>query len=314
VSSEQRIRAVLFYLSVFIFIIGLPFILSFALGLKFDLRTLKFTKTGIILLETQPQGASVYINGKLLDEKTPAAIRELLPGNYNIIIELPKYYSWQSDVNIGAGKLVRLDKIILFPLRPNIKQLNKNDISSFWVDKEKEKVYYLSSDGTSIFRSEMDGSESKEMAVLPQGCASFGKWKVSPDRRKVFCFGQNQLVVVVFDSVNLKTNNKESFVTHNIEEKIVDAFWHSDSYHIVLVSAKNIEVIEAGLNVAAVNLVNLNKKGTSCFYDTDKDVLYFTDSERALDGRVYDNLYKLEFGTKFNLLQLQELILPKTNE
>ncbi|MBI4708491.1 MAG: hypothetical protein HY761_11305, partial [Candidatus Omnitrophica bacterium] len=195
-----------------------------------------------------------------------------------------------------------------------IKQLNKNDISGFWIDKDKEKVYYLSSDGMEVFRSELDGSGYKEIAVLPQGCAVSGKWKVSPDRKKLFCLGKYQLSVFSIDPANGKTNKKEAFVTHATEEKIIDAFWHSDSYHIVLVGSKNIEVIEIGMNVSAVNLVNLNKKDVSCYYDEDKDVLYFIDSERAADGRVYDNLYKLEFGTRFNLLQLQELILPKTNE
>jgi len=63
--NEQRIRAILFYLSVVIFLMGLPFILSFALGYNFDRRTFKFTKTGLLVLKTQPSGASVYLDEKL---------------------------------------------------------------------------------------------------------------------------------------------------------------------------------------------------------------------------------------------------------
>lgn len=37
--NEQKIRAILFYLSLIIFLAGLPFILSFALGYKFDAQT-----------------------------------------------------------------------------------------------------------------------------------------------------------------------------------------------------------------------------------------------------------------------------------
>ena len=66
--NEQKIRGILFYLSVSIFFIGLPFILSYALGYKFNPRTLKFTQTGLISIKKTPE-THIYLDSKLLTKR-----------------------------------------------------------------------------------------------------------------------------------------------------------------------------------------------------------------------------------------------------
>ena len=115
--SEQRIRALLYYLSGSIFIIGLPLILTFALGLKFNQKTLKFTPTGLISIRTQPEGASIYLDGKLLNDKTPATLRELIPATYNLRLELEGRFPWTGQAQVFARHLIR--------------QINRTVFSSF---------------------------------------------------------------------------------------------------------------------------------------------------------------------------------------
>lgn len=309
--NEQRIRAVLFYLSVVIFLIGLPFILSYALGYKFNRRTFKFTKTGLLVLKSQPSGASVYLDEKLLNVKTPATITELLPGRYSLRLELEKHYPWFNEVNVDAGKVARLEKIILFPLRSNIKQLNRDRLSSFWVDDERETIYYINPEDNSIYKSDLEGRNSKKIVDFIPLLPSAIKWKLSPDREKLLYFNAHQIGIVYLLPQN-KISQEPSFVLNYSNDKIIDVFWYSDSYHLVLVSHKSIEALEAQPQGDTVVLVNLNKKNTYCFYDTRADTLYFLDSQRAADGNLYDNLYKLELNTRIFLLQ--ELIKLKSNE
>lgn len=309
--NEQRIRAILFYLSVVIFLIGLPFILSFALGYKFDRRTFKFTKTGLLVLKTQPSGASVYLDEKLLNVKTPATIAELLPGRYSLRLELEKHYPWFNEVNVDAGKVARLEKVILFPLRSNIKQLNRDRLSSFWVDEDRETIYYINPEDNSIYKSDLEGRDSEKIVdFLPLQPPAI-KWKLSPDREKLLYFNAYQIGIVYLEPQN-KISQGQPFVLNYSDDKIIDIFWHSDNYHLVLVSRKSIEALEAQPQTEPVLLVNLNKKNTSCFYDTRTDTLYFLDSQRAADGNFYDNLYKLELNAKTFLLQ--DLIKLKSNE
>ena len=310
-SGEQRLRAILFYLSLFIFFIGLPFILSFALSYKFNTKTFKFTKAGLIVIKTQPQSASIYLDGKLIDDKTPATINELLPGKYRLRLELDNHYAWFGEVNVEAGKVMRLEKIILFPLRSNAIQLNKEKISSFWVDDEKEKIYYIDQDENIIYRSDLNGENFEEIGVLPD-TLQIKKWKISPDKEKLLCFNIHQIAVINLQPQSDLTDANSAVMLDYPNSRITDVFWHSDSYHLILVTDRNIEVREAVPEAMPVNLINLNKKNITYFYDDTKDTLYFMDSERAEDGKLYDNVYKLELSTKFS--PFKGLIKPRLNE
>jgi len=308
VSGEQKIRAFLFYLGVFIFFIGLPFILSSALSYKFNPRIFRFTKAGLIALKTQPQGAGIYLNGALLNEKTPATINELLPGEYHLRLELENYYPWSAVVSVEAGNVRRMEKIILFPLRPNIKQLNKEKISSFLVDKEKDKVYYLNQGEGVIYKSDLEGDNFELIGSFPPMRPLPVKWKISPDKEKLLSFNLHQIVVVNLRPSHKPYSTESPLVLDSPDRKIIDIFWHSDSYHLILITDSNIEAQEAILQSVPVDIVDLNKNNVSAFYDENKDTLYFIDNQKAADGKFYDNLFKLELSTKFSLIK------PRANE
>jgi hypothetical protein len=218
---------------------------------------------------------------------------------------LKNYYPWSGEVEVEAGKVTRLEKIILFPLRPNIKQLNIEKIASFCIDEERERIYYIDQEENVIYRSDLEGESFKEVGSLPQINPLPKKWKVSPDKEKLLGFNLHQVAIIY---LNLQNDSSVGlpFVLEYSSHRIVDVFWHSDSYHLILITDKNIEVLEANPQAIPVELVTLNGKNASCFYDDSKDVLYFLDSQKAADGRLYDNVYKLELSTK--IYPFRELI------
>jgi len=292
----QKTRGVLFYLSVLLFFVGLPFILAFALGYKFNQRTLKFVKTGLIFIKTQPAGAKVYLNGKLLPEKSPASIQELLPGTYKINLELAQHYPWKAEVEVETGKVSRVDKVILFPQRPNLQQLNQEKFSSFRVDFEKRAVYYLDQEKKVIYRSNLEARNFEDIASLPDNFTPINGWKVSADQKKMVIFNQHQISVIFFDS-QIDDEDAASIVLLDYpQEEIADIFWHSDSYHLVVMTDKHVQVVESREGALPTNLVELNKGGAAAFYDTKEDALYFSDNQRTSEGSFYNNLYKLELS------------------
>lgn len=294
--NEQKIRSLLFYLSLSIFLIGLPIILSFALGYKLDTRTFRFTKTGLISLKTQPQGAEIYLDGRLLNEKTPYTIIELLPGKYNIRLELKGHYPWIGEVTVRAGKVIRQEKIILFPLRPDIKQLNKERVSSFWADTDKGEVYYFDTEDGAIYKSDPEGGFFEFLGNVAEILSPAAKWKVSLDRQKLVYFNYRKAMVINLSPGGL--SYVPPVVLDYPRKKIIDIFWHSDSYHLIVVTDSDIEVLEAKPEAIAVSLVNLNKRNTVAFYDEKRNILYFTDSQRAEDGKLYENVYKLDLSVR----------------
>ncbi|MFA6130470.1 MAG: PEGA domain-containing protein [Candidatus Omnitrophota bacterium] len=317
-SAFQRARSLLFYLSLLLFFGGLPFILSFALGYKFNAHTLRFVKAGLIYIKTQPEGASIYLNGKLIPEKSPASIQELLPGVYKITLRLAKYYPWKSEVDVEAGKVSRIDKVILFPLKPDLQQLNQGGFSSFRVDIEKGAIYYLDQDNKTVYRSNLDGSNFDDIASLPEKLSQINGWEVSMDKSKMFIFGPHQISVIFFDNrpdyeYSDSSVYLDSFVYLDYpQEKIIKVFWHSDSYHLIVLTNKHVAVIESRPQAKAVNLVELNKEAMEAFYDNKRQVLYFSDSQRSPEGRFNNNLYKLDLSPELYLLE--RLMKKKTNE
>lgn len=311
-STEQRIRAILFYLSVFSFLIGLPFILSFALGYKFNINTFKFTKTGLISIKTQPQGAIVYFNNKLLNDKTPLTINELLPGKYSIRLEIEGHYPYFREIEVDEGKVTRLEKVILFPLRTDIKQLNKEKFTLAFPDEPRNLIYYINQDECVIYRSDTQGEHFEKISdFLPLAPAPKG-WVQSWDKDKILCFNSRQIEIIYLQK-DKELFFKESFFVINYPSgPINQVFWYSDNYHIVVVSDSRIDILEANPQSSAVTAVRLNKKNALSFYDERTDSIYFTDSQKAADGKVYDNLYKMELSARS--FPLQELIKTKTDE
>lgn len=306
---EQKIRALLFYLSVLVFFTGLPPILSSTLGYKFDRRTFKFTKTGLIALKTQPPGARIYLGRKLLPLKTPATINELLPGAYSLRLELEDHFPWSGEVEVQANRVTRLEKIILFPLLPQVKQVNKEKFSSFVVDEEKGVLYYIDATEGRVYRSDLEGEGFKRVADFNRLPEEAFRWKLSPDRTKLLYFNARTIGIVYLDSAfSLQTD----FSLNYRGGGILDVFWHSDSYHLIVVGDRKVEALEAQPYALPVALVGLNKKNTQAFYHTGSDVLYFLDSQKAPDGNYYDNLYQLDLGKR--LFALPEFMRRKTDE
>ena len=302
--SEQKVRACLFYLSVTVFLAGLPFILSSALGYKFNTRTFKFAKTGIISLKTQPEGASIYLDGKLMNEKTPVTINELLPGTYSLTLQLKEHYPWVSQVYVEPRKVARLEKIILFPIRSHIKQLNQERVSLFWLDKENNRIYYFNPDENILYASDLEGERFTEIGSLPESFSNPPeKLKVSPDKEKLLVSNAHQICVLYLRPQGVVSYLQLPVIVDYPKQQINNVFWHSDSYHFIVAADKNIEVFEARDKPNPVYLVNLNKEITGAFYDTGNDALYFIDAERAADGLLYDNVYKLDLNNKSYLLK-----------
>ncbi len=311
-AAFERIRRILFYFCLLVFFLGLPFILTFALGYKFNYQSLKFVKTGLIYIKTQPEGAKVYINGKLFSQKSPTSIQELLPGVYKIVLELAAHYPWKAEVDVEAGKVSRIDKVIFFPLRPVLEQLNREKFSSFRIDLKRKLIYYLDQEKKVVYRSNFDASNFEDIASLPEYFSPIDNWNISPDEKKFFIYNAHQIAVLTFD---LGSNDEylatPVFLDYD-QEKITNVFWHSDSYHLVVLTNKYIQVIEARALARPINLVELNKENAMASYDQEQDLLFFGDSQIPADNGSYNNLYKLELSA--NSYLFDKFIKGKVND
>ena len=119
-------RRVLYIIFILAFIVITPLISLYAAGYKLG-SGLTLEKTGTLIVDSKPHGAKIYINGQLQqnfftrffnqsasNQTTPAKIKNILPGDYTIRIELEGYQSWEKKLTITSGESTYAEDINLF--------------------------------------------------------------------------------------------------------------------------------------------------------------------------------------------------------
>ncbi len=109
------IRKFLLIFFVVIFFISAPIVLGYALGYRFDFQNKRVTRIGIIYLESRPKGATIFLNGKKIKEKTPTTIKRLFPKTYWVRIEKEGFHPWEKHLIVLPNQNTLVSGIILFP-------------------------------------------------------------------------------------------------------------------------------------------------------------------------------------------------------
>jgi len=300
--SKDRIkRWIAFYLSVTLFLVLLPIVLSYSLGYNIDFRRFKIYKTGIIYLKSQPAGASIYINGKEITDLTPARIEELKPDRYNVEVRREGFYPWHKELVVMPNMVTKAEDIVLFRLSQDITRIKDGEALHFAIP-DKKTVYYMAVSG--LFRMNLDGTNLKKLSSYCDWPREIKDAVFSPDGDKFLYFNREGIWVVYLKSDTSAKEGELAGVEEVLKsrEPIQNVFWYSQSNYIVFVTSKDINVIElSGQGIRnTIALYKFNASPGSLYYDTTNDSLYFTDLNKEPDAafkRSY--LYRLDLRQKF---------------
>src|SRR3989339_841992 len=97
-----------------------------AKGYTFSPKEKRIVGTGIITVSSQPDAASVYIDGHLTTA-TNATISSLTPKNYSVKIIKEGFIPWEKQISVKE-ELVTEVKVTLFPAIPTIYPLTFNSV------------------------------------------------------------------------------------------------------------------------------------------------------------------------------------------
>lgn len=308
-----------FWSSTALFCVLLPIVLSYALGYQIDYSTLKVYKTGILYINSNPAGAAIYLNGHLFSDVTPAQVEELKPGAYKVEVRRDGFYPWERELVIRPNMVTRADRIVLFPVTQDMKVLGEREVADFTVS-DKNYLYCFS--GSGLFRLYADGSGLKRLS-------SYARWpewlkgkKFSPDNNKIALYNDRAVIVVYLSPDSSRVQPPEAAAEEaRVEEvfassdPIVDVFWYSQSNYLLVVTEKDIKVVELRggdkRNIALLYKFSARPRGVH--YDDDRDTLFFTDAARG-PGAKGTFLYRLDLRQKYFDTFLQQLLLKKETE
>jgi hypothetical protein len=313
VNKRDKIRrAIAFYISVLLFCILLPVMLSYALGYKIDLKKFKIYKTGIIYLKSNPVGASIYINGTKHADITPARIENMKPDTYKVEVRREGFYPWEKDLVVRPNMVTKVEQIVLFPITQEPKRIARYPVADF-VISEKGAVYHMTDHG--VFISDADGSSLKKISSYSNWPEKINGKKFSPSGDKILYFSRNDIFVIYLNLDKAVTKDVWDVKVEEIlitEYPIVDVYWYSDSGYIVVVTEKGISVVELrGEGVRNIVLLyKFNSTPRDIYYDKAGDSLYFTDDKREEGLKEGRYLYRLDLRKNF-FGQFMRLLLRK---
>jgi hypothetical protein len=135
-------------LGIVIFLIVTPALVLYARGFKIDWKNKTLVKTGALVVRTEPTKAQVYLNDELHTSTTPANVRFLMPGDYNIRIEKEGYQSWTKRLSIKSQLVtwtnLNREYIALFFKNPELTKTIQ--IKTATISNNQNEIIYIGTD------------------------------------------------------------------------------------------------------------------------------------------------------------------------
>jgi hypothetical protein len=189
---KKRTRSYLFFIFILLFIAITAYTITYASGYKLNISNFKLQKTGVLNIETNPAGAIILIDDKPVESlfkkifhnqqsavKTPMRLKNLLPGDYNITLQLEGYWDWQKKLKIEPGLTTNIKELVLF--KKDLPGLIYQDDIRVFASTNKKKALITASNGNRVY--DLANSQDKLPAVLEDLNISSALW--SFDNNKI---------------------------------------------------------------------------------------------------------------------------------
>lgn len=106
-------RRIYFILAVITFLVVAPVIVMYASGLRFNPVSRSVERVGALTVDSQPNGATVSLNGQPTKNQTPASFNTMVPDTYTVVVSKAGFYPWNRTVKVKSKEAVRLGMITL---------------------------------------------------------------------------------------------------------------------------------------------------------------------------------------------------------
>lgn len=99
--------------------------MGYAIGWRYNTATNKLEKVSAISISTQPDKATVTVDGRQNERLTPLSLNNLLAGVYTITISKNGYYSWEKEITAYTDQVTRIPLIRLLSVFEHSQQINE---------------------------------------------------------------------------------------------------------------------------------------------------------------------------------------------
>lgn len=141
-------RRILYISFITTFAIVAPILIAYTSGYRFDFKKNRFQKTGILYIDSTPQGAQIFINGQYAAD-TPKRFTYLLPNEYDVEVRKEDYQSWHKKLDVKSNLTTFSRDIILFR-NDSPTLLAEGPTEFFTMSPDRSKILYTTNGDKSI--------------------------------------------------------------------------------------------------------------------------------------------------------------------
>lgn len=142
-----KARRILYVSFVAMFLLAAPPLVLYTAGFRYDFEYNRLVETGSLVVRSEPEGATVRINGELREELTPTIINTILPGKIKLLVEKEGYHSWEKEVDIRPRVTAFEEGITLFAIAEP-EAFTEHPAVQYWWNANHDKLAYVTKDNT----------------------------------------------------------------------------------------------------------------------------------------------------------------------
>ena len=132
---------------VLVFVIATTFIvlgtlagISYLRGFKLDTQNKGLARTGLLVIDSTPDGAQVFLDGRLTSA-TDTTITFLTPKKYNLRLTKEGYNPWEKEVEVRADLTTEIESV-LFPKTPDLRPLTYTGAVNPQISPDGSRLVY----------------------------------------------------------------------------------------------------------------------------------------------------------------------------
>ncbi len=113
--SKQTQKALTYIFAILAMVLGSIFLVAMAQGYRYDFLTGQIKESGLVLIDSKPNGADIYINGTRDKNATPYRLTNAQLGPMNIELVRPEFRVWKKSLTVEAQQVSFANYALLLP-------------------------------------------------------------------------------------------------------------------------------------------------------------------------------------------------------
>ena len=272
-AKNMTMLRVLVLLSTFVIVgtIGY-FVALIARGYQFDTNTFTFLENGILVAKSDPDGATILIDGNLKGATNTNL--KLSPNTYHVEIKKNGYISWSKELTIKKEEVTQITAH-LFKVAPSFSSVTFDGAESPVVSSDFSKIAYTNNEGLWIMSvSSLPIGFPNEPKKITDNITKDDKYVFSPNSREIMLTNRNGAYL-------LNTNEfvaKNKLIDITLQKELVLNNW----------ALENKKKIDSELKLLPAEIAEVIEKNTSTFtFSPDETMVMYTASSEA---KIKENL------------------------